>query len=225
MREKKFANASQPTEFLDFDTREVRRFVRGVAPDHASPRERAVRLYQAVRDGIRYEIDGVDLSRRGLRASAVLRRGQGMCVHKAVLYAAVLRAAGVPSRLVLTDVRNHLSSQRLRLLLGGDVLHYHCLTSMWLDGRWIKASPAFDRATCRALGITPPEFDGRSDGLPHPYDSRGRQHMEFLRFYGEFVDLPYRMVIEGLRAAHPMLFADHAVLARSAPVNVAGGRN
>nr|BFE99880.1 hypothetical protein GCM10020241_15560 [Streptoalloteichus tenebrarius] len=139
MRERRFANASQPTEFLDFESREVRRFVRDVVPDHASPRERAVRLFHAVRDGVRYDLEDVDLSRRGLRASAVLRRGRGMCVHKAVLYAAVLRAVGVPSRLVLTDVRNHQSSPRLRAILGGDVLHYHCLTSMWLDGRWIKA--------------------------------------------------------------------------------------
>ena len=35
-----------------------------------------------------YEVYGADLSRDGLRASAILRRGMGFCVHKSIVYAA-----------------------------------------------------------------------------------------------------------------------------------------
>ena len=198
------------TSFLDHGEPAVTRFMAGL-PD-GSPREQAVWLYYAVRDRIRYEVYDADLSREGLRAARVAVTGAGMCLHKSVLYAACLRAAGVPSRLVLTDVRNHLTSPRLREHLGGDVFHQHCLTSVRLDGRWVYATPVFNRTLCRLYGIDPLEFDGRADSVHHPHDRAGRRHMEFLRVHGEFTDLPYEFVVADLRAAHPALFRDRTRL-------------
>jgi transglutaminase-like putative cysteine protease len=191
-----------------------------------SPVEKAKRLYYAVRDGIRYEIYGVDISRAGLRASAVIRGGSGLCIHKSVVFAAAARALGIPARLVLTDVRNHLASPRLRSLVGGDVFHYHCLVSVRLEDRWVKATPVFNGVLCRLYGMAPLEFDGTADSLHHPYDERGRRYMEFLKIHGEFDDLPYELVTRGLRRAHPGLFADHnrtrsGALVDEAPAQVA----
>ncbi|MEV6948452.1 transglutaminase family protein [Streptomyces sp. NPDC051172] len=193
------------TEFLDHTSAEVRRLVASAAAD-GTPVERAVRLYHAVRDGIRYEVYGADLSRAGLRASSVLRRGSGMCLHKSVVYAAALRAAGIPSRLVLTDVRNHLASPRLLDLLGGDVFHQHCLTAVHLNGRWLRATPVFNRTLCRLYGIPELAFDGTTDSVHHAYGSGGALRMEFLREHGEFDDLPYDFVLDDLLRAHPRLF-------------------
>lgn len=196
------------TEFLDHGSPEVQELVRRTPEEGTATRtERAVWLYYAVRDSIRYEVYGADLSREGLRASAVLRTGAGMCLHKSVLYAAALRAIDVPSRLVLTDVRNHLTSERLVTLLGGDVFHQHCLTSVFLDDRWVRATPVFNRILCRLYGIDELGFDGTADSLHHPYDRAGRRSMEFLREHGEFDDLPYDFVLGSLRRAHPGLFA------------------
>ena len=194
------------TEFLDHGSAEVAEFAAG-APGGGTPTERAVWLYYAVRDRIRYEVYGADLSREGLRASRVLRAGSGMCLHKSVLYVAALRAVGVPARLVLTDVRNHLASERLKRLLGGDVFHQHCLTSVWLGGRWVRATPVFNRTLCRLYGIAELDFDGTEDSVHHPYDTEGSQRMQVLREHGEFTDLPYDSVLGALRAAHPGLFA------------------
>ena len=36
--------------------------------------------------------------------------------------------------------------------------------------------------------------------------------MEFLHDYGEFDDFPYELVVEGIRAAHPKLFAGRYAL-------------
>jgi transglutaminase-like putative cysteine protease len=193
------------TRFLDHGSPEVREFVRA-APEDATRTQRAIWLYYAVRDRIRYEVYGADLSADGLRASRVVRAGGGMCLHKSVLYAACLRAIGVPSRLVLTDVRNHLASERLKELVGGDVFHQHCLTSVLLNGRWVRATPVFNRTLCRLYGITELDFDGTADSLHHPYDQNGRRQMEFLREHGEFDDLPYEFVVDSLRRAHPRLF-------------------
>ncbi|MFD7627280.1 transglutaminase family protein [Streptomyces sp. NPDC059851] len=195
------------TEFIDHDSPEVRAFVRDAVPATATtPTEQAVALYYAVRDGIRYEVYGADLSRQGLRASQVVTTGSGMCLHKSVLYAAALRSLGIPARLVLADVRNHLASDRLKQLIGGDVFHQHGLTSVHLQDRWVKATPVFNRTLCRLYRMAPLEFDGTADSLLHPFDEQGRQQMEFLRLHGEFDDLPYEWVIADLRAAHPGLF-------------------
>lgn len=197
------------TEFIDHHSPEVRDFVRRALPASATtPTERAVALYYAVRDGIRYEVYGADLSREGLRASQVVRTGSGMCLHKSVLYAAGLRSLGIPARLVLTDVRNHLASERLKELLGGDVFHQHGLTSVRLEGRWVKATPVFNKTLCKLYRMAPLDFDGTADSLHHPFDLKGRRQMEFLRTHGEFDDLPYEWVIGDLRAAHPRLFED-----------------
>ncbi|WP_344420928.1 transglutaminase-like domain-containing protein [Amycolatopsis minnesotensis] len=196
------------TEFLDHDSAPVRDFVRRVLPGGApAPAEAVAALYRAVRDDVRYEVYGADLSRGGLSASGVLRSGSGMCLHKSVLFAAAARAIGVPARLVLTDVRNHLASDRLRELVGGDVFRFHCLASVRLGERWLRATPVFNKRLCRLYRIAPLEFDGTGDSVYHPYDPAGRRHMEFLHEHGEFDDLPYDLVITGLRAAHPLLFS------------------
>jgi transglutaminase-like putative cysteine protease len=195
-------------EFIDHRSAEVRSFVdRTLESTSDSPMAQAVALYYAVRDRIRYEVYGADLSPGGLRASQVLKTRSGMCIHKSIVYAAALRAIGVPSRLVLTDVRNHLASPRLRELVGGDVFRFHCLTSVHNGQKWVRATPVFNKTLCRLYGITPLDFDGTSDSLYHPFDSHGREHMEFLHEHGEFDDLPYELVIDGLRIAHPRLFA------------------
>ncbi|HWM01262.1 MAG TPA: transglutaminase-like domain-containing protein [Actinophytocola sp.] len=198
-----------PTEFLDHESLGVRRFVeKALGPDLATmdPVARAVGLFYAVRDGLRYEVYQSDLSRPGMRASAIIDRGFGFCIHKSLVYAAVTRAVGVPSRIVLGDVRNHLASPRLRELVGGDLFRFHCLSEVHLGGRWVKATPVFNKLLCRLYRIAPLDFDGSTDSVYHPYDEQGRQHMEFVHWHGEFDDFPYELVVDGIRDAHPLLF-------------------
>lgn len=196
------------TTFLDHRSDEIQEFVAGSGADDEDlePAERAALLYYAVRDSIRYEIYGADLSVEGLRASNIVIAGTGLCIHKSVLFAASLRAVGIPSRLLFTDVRNHLVSPQLKAIVG-DTFHYHCLTVLRPENQWIRATPVFPRLLCRLYGIKPLEFDGRTDSIHHPYDTAGRQHMEFLRFHGEFADLPYQQILDGLRTEHGELFA------------------
>ncbi|WP_431775098.1 transglutaminase-like domain-containing protein [Streptomyces cucumeris] len=194
------------TAFLDHDAPEVTEFVQRALRDTGTDdRERAVALYYAVRDRIRYEIYGADLTRTGLTASQVVRSGKGLCIHKSVLYVSALRSVGIPARLVLADVRNHLSSEAVRARVGGDVFHYHAFTALRLD-RWLRATPVFNRLLCRLYRIEPMEFDGTADSVYHPYDESGEHHMELLREHGEFDDLPYDEVLAGLRLKHPGLF-------------------
>lgn len=195
------------TEFLDHESPEVADLVNGTVRAGDDERQRAVKLYYAVRDGIRYEVYGADLSRDGLKASSIIRTGSGFCVHKSLVYAAALRRAGIPSRLFYGDVRNHLTSPRLQDLVGGDLFRFHALTLVYLDGTWIKSTPVFNKTLCRLYRIRPLDFDGTADSLYHPYDVEGRRHMEFVRMHGDFPDFPYDLVVGGIREAHPKLFA------------------
>ena len=160
---------------------------------HAGPgsaRERAVNLYYAVRDEIRYDPYSIVLSPQGLSGGRALATARGWCVSKAVLLAACCRANGIPARLGFADVRNHLSTERMRQIMQTDEFRWHGYTAIWLDDRWVKATPAFNLSLCEKFRIRPLEFDGREDSIYHPYDLDGREHMEYLRYRGEFNDVP-----------------------------------
>ena len=196
-----------PTPIIDFDHPAVREFATLHAADAASDEERAIQLYYAVRDGIRYDPYGAEVEVETLRASATLASGRGWCVPKAVLLAAACRAVGIPSRLGFADVRNHLSTARMREHMRTDVFYWHGYTSILLgeEPRWVKATPAFNIELCEKFGLLPLEFDGRNDSLYHPFDREGRQHMEYLNERGEFTDVPLDAMHATFAEKYPFL--------------------
>ena len=179
-----------PTPVIDSDHSAVLSFAEAGAGQAANPRERAVSLYYAVRDGIRYDPYSITMTVPGLRASATLATSRGWCVPKAVLLAACCRALGIPAKLGFADVKNHLSTERLRRVMGTDIFYWHGYTAIELDGKWVKATPAFNVELCEKFRIKPLEFDGTEDSIYHAFDLEGRQHMEYLRFHDEYNDLP-----------------------------------
>jgi len=184
------------TPFLDFDRSPVAEFARSATGESASNRDRAVRLFYAVRDTVRYDPYNIDLSVRGMRASTTLKAGHGWCVPKAVLLAACCRALGIPAKLGFADVRNHLSTERLRQRMKTDIFYWHGYTSIFVDGIWRKATPAFNIELCQKFHLQPLEFDGNEDSLFQPYDQSGNQHMEYIRYRGEFSELPLERITD-----------------------------
>ena len=169
----------------------------------ADTRERAVALFYAVRDGFRYDPYRVDLSVHGMKASTVLANGYGWCVPKAVLLAAVCRAAGIAARVGYADVRNHLTTERLRQSMGSDLFVWHGYTDVWLDGQWLKATPAFNIQLCDRFGLLPLDFDGRGDSIYHPFDRAGNRHMEYVAMHGSFDDVPLQRILEAFAVHYP----------------------
>ena len=135
---------------------------------------------------------------------AVLRRERDFCIPKAVLLAALARARGIPARLGFADVRNHLATPRLLQAMGTDLFIYHGYTELHLEGKWVKATPAFNLGLCEKAGVKPLEFDGRSDSVFHQYDRSGRRHMEYVRDHGSYADLPYAEILAAMREAAPL---------------------
>src|SRR5499427_7430905 len=149
----------RPGRFIDSDAESVVTFARQAVGAERDPVARAVRLYYAVRDEIVYTPYCDFRSRETFRASACLARGSGFCVAKAALLAAAARAVGIPARVGFADVRNHLTTPKLRRLMGSDTFYHHGYTELFLAGKWVKATPAFDRRLCEKFGVRPLEFD------------------------------------------------------------------
>ena len=172
----------------------------------ATELERAVSLYYAVRDEIRYNPFLDFTTESAYRASTCLEAGEGFCVGKAALLAACARAEGIPARVGFADVKNHLSTPRLLEYIGTDLFVYHGYSELYLEGKWVKATPAFNLALCTKFRVKPLEFDGRNDSIFHPYDQDGRQHMEYVRDRGSFADVPAAEIQQAFREFYPKLY-------------------
>ncbi|CAN7571543.1 transglutaminase-like domain-containing protein [Acidovorax sp. LjRoot194] len=191
----------QATALIDSDAPAVQAF----AAQHAhgaTDRERAVALYLAVRDGFRYDPYRIDLSPPGMTASSVLANGYGWCVPKAALLAAACRAAGIPARIGFADVRNHLSTERMRETMKTDLFIWHGYTDLWLDGQWRKATPAFNIELCDRFGLLPLTFDGENDSIYHSFDKSGARHMEYVHQRGAFDDMPLAQIVADFQAVY-----------------------
>src|ERR1700693_2889043 len=86
----------QSTHFLDSDSDAVRRFALQVAGSETSDIGRAVKLFYAVRDGIRYDPFSMRLEPGIYVASHVLAANSAYCIPKAILLAAAAGPLEMP---------------------------------------------------------------------------------------------------------------------------------
>lgn len=193
-----------PTDLLDYQHPAVAAFVRSAGAQTGTPVERAVALFYAARDRIRYDPYRISAAPADYRASSVALAGSGWCVPKASLLAACARAVGIPAAVGLADVANHLNTEKLRARMGGtDVFYDHGYVAMLLEDRWVKAVPAFNIELCQRFGVSPTEFDGRSDALYQEYNARGELHMSYLADHGCWSDLPLDKVFDDFAQHYP----------------------
>ncbi len=180
----------QPTPTVQCRHPEVVAYAEQRARGASSDVEKAVKLYYAVRDEIRYNPYSAVATIEGLKATRTLAEGIGWCVPKAILLAACCRALGVPARLGFADVRNHLATESMRERMRTEIYYWHGYTSIRLEGKWLKATPAFNLSMCEKFGLLPLEFDGCEDSIFQPLDAVGERHMEYVRDRGEHADVP-----------------------------------
>lgn len=197
-------DALKATAYIDADSAPIRDFVAAHAGS-GSARERAIRLYYAVRDAVPYDLRYFGVEEEIFVASNCLASAGSFCVPKALTLAAAARAAGIPARIGFADVRNHLASPRILMLMDSDLFRWHAYTLLFLDGAWVKATPAFDLGFCAQFGVEPLEFDGRTDSIFHPFDTSGRQHMEYVLDRGSHDDMPFDAFRRDMQENYPRL--------------------
>ncbi|HBC55598.1 MAG TPA: transglutaminase [Gammaproteobacteria bacterium] len=178
------------TNYIDSDNPDIIEYARHVVGSVTNQVTQAIRLYYAVRDDIRYNPYAFSGGDDTFKASYVLANKEGYCVPKAILLAAVGRAMGIPTRLGFADVRNHLTSPKLKQLMQTDIFAFHGNTGFFLNNKWVKCTPAFNLSLCEKANVKPLEFDGTCDSLFHPLDNAGNKHMEYLKDRGDFADFP-----------------------------------
>jgi transglutaminase-like putative cysteine protease len=180
----------QPTYFLDSNSEAVRGLAESLTADKNTDVDKAVALFYWVRDTIRYDPYSYSVDPAAYQASAIIQKKVGWCVPKAVLLAALTRAAGIPSRLHFADIRNFQISEKLLEAMKTDIFYYHGYTEIYLNGAWVKATPAFNIELCEKTGQQPVEFDGLSHGMLPTETCRGEKHIEYVKDRGVSPDLP-----------------------------------
>jgi transglutaminase-like putative cysteine protease len=185
----------KPTEIIDSDHPAVKAHAERCIGDARDPVERAVKLYYAVRDGILYDPYSPFYLPEHYRPSYILEKKRGYCVCKAVLLCALGRACGIPSRLGFATVRSHLATRQLVEFMGSDLFVYHGFTEFLLEGKWVKATPAFNRELCARHKVLPLEFNGREDSLFQPYNLEKKKFMEYVVYHGTFADVPLETLL------------------------------
>lgn len=206
-----------PSEFTDSSHPAIVEYTQSLVDSGASALENAVTLFYRVRDDIRYNPYALAPSKESFLASSVLQAGEGWCVPKAILLAALCRAAGIPARVGFADVRNHLSTARLREAMQTDVFYFHGYTSIFLNGNWVKATPAFNIELCEKFGLRPLEFNGLQDSLYHEFDVAGNKHMEYIKDRGEYLDLPFDEMSVLFQEHYPAIFNPETLTDTSLP--------
>ncbi|MEX2589091.1 MAG: transglutaminase-like domain-containing protein [Chitinophagales bacterium] len=196
----------EPTKYVDSDHPAIIKKAEEIVEGLNNDKDKAVALYYYVRDSIRYNPYEIDLSEEALKASTVFKRGYGFCVEKANLLAAFARSQGIPARFGFADVKNHLSSPRLIKALRSEVFAFHGYTELFINGKWVKATPAFNRELCVILNVKPLEFNGEEDSIFQEFDSDGKAFMVYLKDHGIFHDIPRAYMIEVLQKHYPHLF-------------------
>jgi transglutaminase-like putative cysteine protease len=184
------------TEFIDWETESVKNKAAELTSGLNTDREKAVALYYFVRDRIKQNPYAPGFVPEDYKASVILQRGNGYCQHKALLLVALARAAGIPARPGYADFRDHCLSKKFRDMIGGDnLLIQHGYAELYIEDKWVHASPAYDLGTCNKMGFVPVEFDGIHDARDSAFNARGKPHMELVKDHGTYDDFPWDFIL------------------------------
>ena len=191
-----------PTSIIDSDHPSIIEFAQKAVDGIRDSVDQAVSIYLAVRDGIRYDPYCPFYRPEHYRASNVLKIGRGYCVCKASLLCALGRSLGIPSRVGFATVRNHLATKQMLERQGSDLFVYHGYTDFFLNGKWVKATPAFNKELCQRHKVAPLEFNGLEDSVFQPYNLDNHLYMEYTEFLGTYADIPVDIIVTGWEKAY-----------------------
>ncbi|QKX07047.1 transglutaminase family protein [Aquimarina sp. TRL1] len=196
----------QPTRYIDYRTDEIQQIVGAFLNQSYSQKEIAIQLYLTVRDQWRYNPYHLSFTENAYKASTIAVKKEGHCVDKSILLIACLRAVGIPARIHLAKVKNHIAVERLTEKFGTNEITPHGMVNLFLEGSWVKVSPAFNKELCYKCNVPPLDFDGKKDAIFQQYDNTGNLFMEYLDDYGHFEDIPTEFIFENFKANYPHIY-------------------
>ena len=194
------------TYYFDFEDEAIQALVSEYRGPALTDKEKAISLYLKIRDQWRYNPYHISLAREKFRASVIAGKPTGNCVEKSILLIACLRAVGIPARLHLGKVKNHIAVERLREKFGSNELTPHGMVNIYLNKKWLKASPAFNKTLCEKFRVAPLEFDGENNSFLQQYNREGSLFMEYTDDYGYFEDVPVDFMRRNIQEHYPHIF-------------------
>lgn len=189
----------KPTEFFDYESSIVQDFLKDHLDQSDTIIEKAIKIYNAVRDSWFYTSSTIFFKKKDWIVSEIMKRPKGHCIDKSSILIACLRAIGIPARLHLAKVRNHIAAEKLIESMGTDELTPHGMVDLYLNDQWLKVSPAFNKELCDKLNVGVLEFDGERNSLFQEFDKTGGQFMEYLVDYGHFDDVPLSFIYQNMK--------------------------
>ena len=200
-----------PTDFLDFHRKRVKKKALEITEGLTSDKEKVSALFYWVRDAIKYNaFSYFPQVKSNLKASTTIRRMYGFCMSKAVTLSALARAVDIPARIHMVDIVNHKVSQRIVDLMGTNVFHCHGYSEILLDEEWVKLTPVFDHETSMKGGFLPEiEFDGEHDAMFEKYDKDGNLFVEYVKDWGVYSDVPIKKIDKIFRKNYPKWYNDN----------------
>ncbi|WP_115462197.1 transglutaminase-like domain-containing protein [Winogradskyella aurantiaca] len=199
-------NYLKATYFLDFESDHIQKVISDLNNNSLTTQQKAIDTYKKVRDGWRYDPYSISLAKDNYKASTIAQRNFGNCVEKSVLLVACLRGLGIPARLHLGKVKNHIAVERLTEKFGSNELTPHGMVNVQLNDAWLKCSPAFNADLCARFNVDPLEFDGVSNSFLQQYNSEGSLFMEYTEDYGHFEDVPVEFMKDNVIEHYPHIF-------------------
>ncbi|MGD8306264.1 MAG: transglutaminase-like domain-containing protein [Ignavibacteria bacterium] len=198
----------KPTEFLNCDNEKVISFVNDILGNEKDKKKAILKLFYKIRDSIPYQFDSIDISKEIFIASNVIGVDGSFCIPKAVLLATSARVIGIPSRLGFADVKNHLATEKVLKKMQTDLFIFHGYAELYLNDKWLKATPAFNKELCQRFNVKPLDFDGENDSLFQQFTESGDKYMDYLKDYGSFADMPYELMLTTFKNAYPHWYAE-----------------
>ncbi|MCF6181423.1 transglutaminase-like domain-containing protein [Lutibacter sp.] len=194
------------TYYFDYETDEIQKLIQKFKTDTLTQKEKAKQLYLKIRDNWRYNPYRISLSKENYKASVISKKTETHCIDKSILLIAGLRGLQIPAKIHLAKVKNHIGIERIIEKFGTDEISPHGMVDVFLDGKWLKASPAFNKELCLKCNVAPLDFDGESDSIFQEFDNKGNEFMEYLEDYGSFDDVPIDFIFKNFKENYPKIF-------------------
>lgn len=196
----------KPTFYFDFTAESIQHLIAEFDTQSLTNVEKTIGLYTKVRDRYLYDPYHISLNPENYRASTLSEKPTGNCVEKSIVLIAGLRALGIPARLRLGKVVNHIAVERLVEKFDSNELTPHGSVEAFLNGKWLKMSPAFNASLCERLQVEPLDFDGKTDSYLQAFNTEGSRFMEYREDYGHFKDVPVSFMIKNVKDHYPHIF-------------------
>lgn len=174
--------------------------------DTQTDKEKAIEMYNYVRDTWYYSPLRISLLEEDSLASNLIKRKKAHCIDKSVILITLLKAENIQARLGLAKIKNHIAMEQIIQFLGTDVLVPHGYIEILLEDKWVKATPAFNESLCNKLNVHPLEFNGEEDSIFQEFCAEGtNQFMEYIEDYGTFETVPLERMGDLLLSHYPIL--------------------